>query len=307
MSINCLCFFFTFLLSSCLCCLCNSTSDSLDGFARDLAFKALSERRAHTGVLYKAILPANLSGMEVSVVRLRSRRLWNRGAANFSCFQIPSRTMPMPHVKRLALVHQNLGNWSSHYYTLPGYSLVSSVVGFMVYDASNTSYNSTTKLSLKTMGKPILVQFPNVTLDQGTISKAKCASFATNGTISLTEMRHPGVCYATEQGHFSIVLRLKRKRSLKFLWVVGFVLASPMIVLVGYVGMASLKRLKAKKIQVMEKQAEEDLVLENRWVLGSKMPSAAVTRTLPALENGSPCHGSSDHLSFYGLAKSNNY
>ncbi|PQM36596.1 uncharacterized protein Pyn_19730 [Prunus yedoensis var. nudiflora] len=260
MSINCLCFFFTFLLSSCLCCLCNSTSDSLDGFARDLAFKALSERRAHTGVLYKAILPANLSGMEVSVVRLRSRRLWNKGAANFSCFQIPSRTMPMPHVKRLALVHQNLGNWSSHYYTLPGM-----------------------------------------------ISKAKCASFATNGTVSLTEMRPPGVCYATEQGHFSIVLRLKRKRSLKFLWVVGFVLASPMMVLVGYVGMASLKRLKAKKIQVMEKQAEEDLVLENRWVLGSKMPSAAVTRTLPALENGSPCHGSSDHLSFYGLAKSNNY
>ncbi|KAB2608835.1 hypothetical protein D8674_012003 [Pyrus ussuriensis x Pyrus communis] len=297
MSTNSICFcFFTFLLFSCVRCLSNSTTESLDVFSRDLAFKALAERRARTGVLYKAVLPANLSGMEVSVVRLLTRRLWNRGATNFSCFKIPSRTVPMPHVKRLAFVHQNLGNWSSHYYPLPGYSLVSSVVGFTVYDASNTSSKSTTKLGLNTMGKPILVQFPNLTLDRRTSAAAKCASFSDNGTVSLSEMRSPGVCYTTEQGHFLIVVPSKRKGSMEHLWVIGFVLGFPLIVVAGYVGIVLLKRLRTKKIETMEKQAEEDLVLENRWVYGSKMPSAAFTRTMPALENGYPCRGSSDHF-----------
>ncbi|CAN6578992.1 unnamed protein product [Malus baccata var. baccata] len=181
--------------------------------------------------------------MEVSMVRLLSRRLWNRGATNFSCFKIPLRTMPMPRVKRLAFVHQNLGNWSSHYYSLP------------VYDASNTSSKSTTKLSLNTMGKPILVQFPNLTLDRSTSVAEKCASFSANGTVFLSEMRLPG-----------------------------------------YVGIVSSKRLKTKKIQTMEKQAKEDLILENRCVYGSKISCAAFTRTMPALENGYPCRSSSDYF-----------
>ncbi|KAM2075319.1 hypothetical protein ACFX1T_038220 [Malus domestica] len=201
--------------------------------------------------------------MKVSMVRLLSRRLWNRGAINFSCFKIPLRTMPMPRVKRLAFVHQNLGNWSSHYYSLLGYSLVSSVVGFTVYDASNTSSKSTAKLSLDTMGKPILVQFPNLTLDRSTSVAEKCASFSANGTVFLSEMRLPGVCLTTEQG---------------------------------YVGIVSSKRLKTKKIQTMEKQAEEDLILENRCVYGSKISCAAFTRTMPALENGYPCRSSSDYF-----------
>ncbi|KAM2286084.1 hypothetical protein ACFX1S_038601 [Malus domestica] len=191
--------------------------------------------------------------MKVSMVRLLSRRLWNRGATNFSCFKIPLRTMPMPHVKRLAFVHQNLGNWSSHYYSLPGYSLVSSVIGFTVYDASNTSSKRTAKLSL----------FPNLTLDRSTSVAEKCASFFANGTVFLSEMRLPGVCLTTEQG---------------------------------YVGIVSSKRLKTKKIQTMEKQAKEDLILENRCVYGSKISCAAFTRTMPALENGYPCRSSSDYF-----------
>ncbi|RXH95674.1 hypothetical protein DVH24_008174 [Malus domestica] len=151
--------------------------------------------------------------------------------------------MPMPHVKRLAFVHQNLGNWSSHYYSLP------------VYDASNTSSKRTAKLSLNTMGKPILVQFPNLTLDRSTSVAEKCASFFANGTVFLSEMRLPG-----------------------------------------YVGIVSSKRLKTKKIQTMEKQAKEDLILENRCVYGSKISCAAFTRTMPALENGYPCRSSSDYF-----------
>ncbi|MCI27236.1 hypothetical protein A2U01_0048434 [Trifolium medium] len=43
-----------------------------------------------------------------------------------------------------------------------------------------------------------------------------------------------------------------------------------------------------KKIQAMEKQAIEDMVLESTWVGDSKMPSAAVTRTQPVLESIAP-------------------
>ncbi|KAB2632861.1 hypothetical protein D8674_029108 [Pyrus ussuriensis x Pyrus communis] len=186
--------------------------------------------------------------MEVSMVRLLSRRLWNRGATNFSCFKIPSRTMPMPHVK----------DW-----------LCASKFGQL---------------------------FPNLTLDRSTSVAEKCASFSANGTVSLSEMRLPGACLTTEQGHFSIAVPSKRKGGLKHLWVIGFVLGFPPIVLAGYVGIVSSMHLKTKKIQTMEKQAEEDLFLENRCVYGSKMSCAAFTRTMPALENGYPCCGSSDYF-----------
>ena len=265
----------------------NFATDSLDASLQDFAFKTLIHHRPHTGALYKAVLPANLSSIEVSIVRLRSKRLWNRGA-NFSSIHIPSRTMSVPHVKRLAIVYQNLGNWSSHYYGVPGYSLITPVVGFMVFDASNNaSAKSIRKLNLNTTGKPILIHFPNLTLPEGMISKKRCVAFNGNGTFYLSEMSLPGICSSGDQGHFSVAIPVESKQKRRwYLWVVGgFVLGIPGILLTGYAGMVSVRILKTKKIQVMERQSDEDLILESRWVGSSKMPSAAVTRTQPVLEN----------------------
>lgn len=267
----------------------NSATESLDASLQAFAFKTLLRHRPHTGALYKAILPANLSSIDVSIVRLRSRRLWNRGA-NFSFFHIPSRTMPVPHVRRLAIVYQNLGNLSSQFYGVKGYSPVTPVVGFLVFDASNVSAKSIRKLSLNTMGKPISIHFPSFALSEGMMSKTRCVAVNGNGTVYLSEMSLPaaGVCYCRDEGHFSIVVPVKRKKleGLWYLWVVGFVVGISGLVVMGYAGMASVRILKTKKIQVMERQADEDLILESRWVGCSKMPSAAVTRTLPVLENG---------------------
>ncbi|KHM99928.1 hypothetical protein glysoja_017626 [Glycine soja] len=225
--------------------------------------------------------------MDVSVVRLRSRRLWNKGA-NFSYFQIPPRTMSIPHVRRLAIVYQNLGNWSSHYFNLPGYSLISSVVGFMVFDASNVTDTSERNITLNTMGQPISVQFPNVTfMGRGSINtRVRCVAFNANGTFQLTEMSSPGVCNSRDQGHFSVVLPLEKKRGTWYLWVIGFVVGFFGLIIAGYAVFSSMRLLKTKRIQAMEKQAGEDQVLESRWVGNSKMPSAAVTRTQPVLESG---------------------
>ncbi|KAJ7945001.1 DUF1191 domain-containing protein [Quillaja saponaria] len=270
----------------------DNSAKSLNSLVQDFAFKTLVKHRPHTGALYNAILPSNLSGMDLSVVRLRSRTLWNKGA-NFSYFRIPSRTMPMPHVRRLAIVYQNLGNWSSRYYGLPSYSLITSVVGFIVFDASNVSDSSIRNLSLNTMGQPISVQFPNFTFMEGMISGLKCVEFSDNGTVYLTELTKGGICHFENQGHFSVGVPVDRKQPqqqrLWYLWMVGFVLGLFGLVIVGYAGITSMRLLKTKKIQVMERQADEDLVLVSRWVGGSsKMPSAAVTRTQPVLESGAP-------------------
>ncbi|MED6191517.1 hypothetical protein PIB30_000614 [Stylosanthes scabra] len=265
----------------------NTASDSLNSLVQDFAFRSLIKHRHRhqTGALYDALLPRNLSGMNASVVPLRSRRLWNKGA-NFGYFRIPARTVSIPHVKRLAIVYQDFGNWSSRYYNLPGYSLLSSVVGFMVFDASNVTDTSVRNLTLNTMGKPISVKFPCVTFMGGVISRARCVAFHSNGTFHLSEMSSYGVCYSREQGHFSIVLPLEKKRRPWYLWLIGFVVGFFGLIALVYGGVLCLRLVKAKRIQHMERQANEDLVLESRWVGNSKMPSAAVTRTQPVLESG---------------------
>ena len=285
---------FIWLVFSVSCCsfvqsLNNTASETLNSFVQDFAFTTLIKHRPHTGALFDASLPWNLSGMDVSVVRLRSRRLWNKGA-NFSYFHIPPRTMAIPHVRRLAIVYQNLGNWSSHYYSLPGYSLITSVVGFMVFDVSNVTDRSIRNLNLNTAGQPITIQFPNITHMGGMNSKARCVLFTGNGTFSLAEMSSASVCYVKEEGHFSVVIPIERKRQ-QGRWglcVIGFVLVFFVLIGVGYAGFSSVRLLKTKRILGMERQADEELVLESRWLGNSKMPSAAVTRTQPVLESTAP-------------------
>ncbi|CAK7335659.1 unnamed protein product [Dovyalis caffra] len=268
----------------------NYTSDTLDAFLQDFAFKSLVRHRPHTGALYKGLLPANLSGVEVSIVRIRSRTLWSIGA-NFSNLQIPSRTMTLPHVKRLAIVYQDLGNWSSYYYRVPGYSLITPVIGFMVFNATNARAKSIKKISLDTRGKAIVIRFTNSTITESMMfSGAKCVTFSASGIFHFSEINQLNECHSQDQGHFSIVVPQERKENKKqsswYLWVIGFMIGFGVVAFLGYSGMVSLKLLKTKKIQVMERQADEDLVLETIWVGSSKMPSATVTRTQPNLENG---------------------
>ncbi|KAL8543497.1 hypothetical protein ACS0TY_004151 [Phlomoides rotata] len=131
--------------SSLIHCFNSNLDEFLDAILHDHAFRVLIHQRPHTGTLYNASLPANLAGIKVSVVGLRSTTLWRRGA-NFSNFIIPPKTLPVPYVKRLVIVYHNLGNCSSLYYNLSGYTLKSPVVGFLVYNASRLSSNNVSKL-----------------------------------------------------------------------------------------------------------------------------------------------------------------
>lgn len=258
------------------------SNGSLDTFLQDFAFRALVVRhRPHTGALYKANLPVNLSGMGVSIARIRSRTLWKKGA-NLSCFRIPSRTFLVPHVRRVAIVYENLGNCSSYYYRVQGYSLMAPVIGFMVFDASNARAKSLRSINLDTMGKPISIHFPNLKYPDS----ARCAAFNSNGTVYFSPIMSSNVCYTSNQGHFSVLVPLKREKRPWYPWVIGVVLGFGVLVLSGYFGLVLIKVLKTKRVQAMERQADEGEILDSRRVNYSKMPSATVTRTQPVLENG---------------------
>ncbi|KAE8724929.1 6-phosphogluconate dehydrogenase family protein isoform 1 [Hibiscus syriacus] len=274
--------FFSLYIFSCVHGLDRSSNCSLDTFLQDFAFRALViTHRPHTGALYKANLPTDLSGMEVSIARIRSRTLWKQGA-NLSSFRIPSQTVPVPRVRRLAIVYENLGNRSSQYYSISGYSLITPVVGFMVFDASNARATRLRSIGIDTMGKPISIHFSKAKYS----ASARCATFSSNGTVDFSRIMLPNVCYTSSQGHFSVVVPLQRKQRPSYPWVIGVVLGFCALILVGYFGFVSIKLLKTKRVQAMERQADEGEILNNRWVSCSKMPSAAVTRTQPVLENG---------------------
>ncbi|KAK9053010.1 hypothetical protein SSX86_029640 [Deinandra increscens subsp. villosa] len=240
------------------------SGEPLDVILHEHAFKALlsQEPRYKTGASYAVKLPANLSGMDVSYIRFRSKTLWKKGA-NFSSFQIPSRTLPMPFVKRLAVMYEDLGNLSSRFYNniIPGYFLVSSVVGFGVYDASNLTTTIGRKIDLNTSGAPISVHFPDMKLPRG----AKCATFGgLNGEFSLSDMSVGHVCYTRNYGRFSVVIpkRKRKKGGMRDWWGVGGGFMTTLFV--SLVGVMVVKMMRVKRVDEMELQMEGEI--ETVWV-----------------------------------------
>lgn len=282
-------FLFFLLLKLCVLVQCsnnNSLTQSLDVILHEHAFKTLVHQ--HTGSLYNASVPSSLAGMKLTLVRLRSRTLWEKGA-NFSGFSIPPRTIPVPYVKRIHIVYNDLGNLSSRYFNISGYNLLTSVIGFMVYDAPShiSTITSLTKLDLRPMGQPISIEFKNLTRSiKGRTTTKSCAMFDENGKVSLSEMRFPNLCYTRNHGHFTIVLPLetKKKRRIWGFLVIGFVIGVFGVALVLVVGRMVLGICNSKRACEMEREAEEGEILESVMVGRSKMPIAMVTRTHPILE-----------------------
>lgn len=264
--------------------------ESLDAILEDHAFRVMTtHQRPRTGALYNAALPANLAGMKVSVVGLRTTTLWRKGA-NFSGFVIPPKTLPIPYVRRLVIIYHNLGNWSSLYYTLPGYSIISPVVGFLVYDASShLSSGNFSKIELSTI-EPISIEFQKSNLmGQGKQRMHhQCALFGDSGQVLISEMStSANVCYSRNRGHFSIVVPLEKTRKKKMwpFWVVGGFVG---VVLVGLGGVVAVRSsLVGKRAQGMEREADEGECLETYWIGSSKFPRGDVTRTHPVLETTS--------------------
>ncbi|XVF80168.1 hypothetical protein PTKIN_Ptkin15bG0049500 [Pterospermum kingtungense] len=277
---------FSLLLSSIIA----GGSDSYDPDALDALFHSLANQtlmKHHTGTLKKVPLPSNLSGMEVSVIRLRSGSLWNRGT-NTSIIKIPPRVRTLHYVKRLAIVYDNLGNWSSKYYHIPGYSLVSPVVGFNVYDYSNLTSLGDEKITLITRNEPIVIHFPNVEAKDRQVTELKCVEFGDGGSVlEFKNMTERNVCVTGKTGHFSVAVSsmpMEKERVWKW-WVIGFVAGAIGLVFLVSVGVIIVGMGRRMKVKTMEKESDTAVALDTFWVGGDKMPSASMIRTQPVLEH----------------------
>ncbi|GAV72435.1 DUF1191 domain-containing protein [Cephalotus follicularis] len=259
--------------------------ESLDALLHGYTNNTLSNHP--TGTLYKVSLPSNFSGMDVSVVMLRSGSFWARGT-NFSVFRIPQRVIPMPYVKRLAIVYDNLGNWSSRYYQLPGYSFVAPVVGFVGYDATNVSSLGKGKLTFRIMGDPISIDYTRIMLQDYNVA-FKCVTFSDDGSVEFQNMTMPNECTTTGSGHFSVVIPSpktpKEDERLWKWWVIGVVAGFVALVLLVLLGITTYKLVRRKKLRNMETESDKGLAFDTMYIGRSKMPYASMTRTQPAIEH----------------------
>ncbi|RWW46081.1 hypothetical protein BHE74_00048033 [Ensete ventricosum] len=267
--------------------------ESLDSTIRDRAFDLLLSR-GRTGVAYEVPLPSSLSGVRASVQRMRSGNLWIRGA-RFGSLHVPPRTMTVPFVRRLVVVHQDLGNWSSSLFNVPGYSLLAPVVGCLAYDASgSTTSNAPGKLELRLLGDPVSITFPRVTLPAGLNANIKCARLGPHGSVAqLADAASDNACAATRTGHFTVVVPSAMAGTApdtagEATWRVWAVACGSGVVgllLVGLVGMGIMRLTRNRKMEEMERQAEEGEALGTTWAGRSKMPSAAMSRTEAVMED----------------------
>ncbi|KAK1285648.1 hypothetical protein QJS10_CPB20g00054 [Acorus calamus] len=280
-----------------------SAARSLDALLQDYAYRAFV--RPRTAVPYDASVPPNITGITLSVIRFRSGSLRLRGVARLKEFEIPKGVIETPWVERLALVYQNLGNWSSFYYGLPGYTFLSPVLGLLAYDARNLSATNLSELSFVTSRKPILIHFQNVKspIDGST---PRCVWFNLEGLPELKDLESGefNSCSTTQQGHFSIVVNStaplapapserpptpgfgpsEKKSSSKKVWkIVGIVVGSFLfLVLLGSFIAWMWRHHEKKELTTMADRSEQGEPLGRRTIGGSPMPLAGASqRTLP--------------------------
>lgn len=260
---------------------------SLENFLYDYTYRSL-EIMPQLGTLYNIDLPSNFTGMKISFIRLSIETFW-KGGANFTSFYIPPpKAITEPNVKIIAIVYENLGNWSSFYLKVPNYTFVAPIIGFMAYESPNYFKLGNRKLIFNLEEKPISIRFSE--LINGTNLTPKCIQFDDIGRYEIKNMTEANVCFASGQAqYFSLVvpstgtsLLPKKKNRYWKSWVIGIFGGIFGLIFFGSVIMVIMKKYKLRS---MEKQSEKDLSFDTFWVGRSKMPSASMVRTQPSLEH----------------------
>lgn len=277
---------------------------ALDALLQDYAYRAFDRPRIRTGDIYDANVPSNMTGIEVSALRLRSGSLRTRGVKMYKEFQIPVGVVEQPFVERLVLVYQNLGSFSARYYNLSGYMYLAPVLGLLAYDASNLSATNLRELDIKASGQPISIRFSDVKpFPAG--SSAKCVSINLQGSLNFSNVLSENTCTTFQQGHFSIVIESiapspapaapptetpiihhKGKKNKSKVWIiVGSIVGGLILMfLLGLLIVCVSKYKRKKKMQQMERATEVGEALQMTKVGSTKAPAATVTRTQPTLE-----------------------
>ncbi|KAJ0471462.1 hypothetical protein HanHA89_Chr15g0596471 [Helianthus annuus] len=288
------------------------TARLLDAVLQDYAYRAFITPK--TGISFNGSVPNNLTGIQISALRLRSGSLFTRGVPVYQEFKIPTGVIAQPYVERLVFVYHNFGNWSSFYYPLPGYIYLAPVLGLLAYNGSDLSARNLTELDIRASDEPISIEFGSVKpAPDGSKSNPMCVSVDLHGQVNFTNVVSGNKCLTFKQGHFSIVVKSKSKanppsapvspslvppatseivkpdkgfRISSKVWVYviyvvgGFVVLGWLVLLVLWVQGCK----KRKMMHKMERAAEGGEQLHMTMVGSMKAPVAMVTRTQPTLE-----------------------
>ncbi|KAI3682800.1 hypothetical protein L1987_83053 [Smallanthus sonchifolius] len=279
---------------------------ALDATLQDYAFRAFINPR--TGIPFDGIVPPYLTGIEISAMRLRSGSLYRRGVKTFKEFLIPVGLREQPYVERLVLVYQNLGNWSTTYYSLPGYVYLAPILGLLAYNGSDLSASNIPELDLWASEEVITINFGRIRpIPVGSV--AKCAWFDLHGQVNLTNLLSGNVCSTTEQGHFSIVAESavppvpvppappetapsepahsSRKNNEPRVWgIIGAVTGgTALLVLLALLILWAWRYKKRKRMRELERAADAGEALRMTRIGSMRAPFALATRTMPNFES----------------------
>ncbi|MED6137877.1 hypothetical protein PIB30_069102 [Stylosanthes scabra] len=286
--INVVSFFFFFFSSSSFVKGSNFTTyshESLDDLLCKQASNDMKGKSIKTGIIYDISIPPNMTGMEVSVVRLRAFSIWFRGL-NHSFLILPPKIVAQPSRKRIAILYENLGKWSNLYFNISNYTMVAPIVGFIAYSSSENQLLDCEKIKIGTQGGNISIRFRNVSSHPKNVTPL-CARVGDNGSVEFSNMTKPYLCEAQNQGHYTLVIPSSSssgKESSKLWWVLGFVIGFVVLVLLGLI-LVAMKIIKRRKIKEMEKVSEVEEAFDTFWIGDTKLPSATMIRTQPSLEN----------------------
>ncbi|KAI3447866.1 hypothetical protein Pfo_004531 [Paulownia fortunei] len=263
-----------------------SYARALDALLQDYAYQAFL--RPRTGVVYDGVVPSNLTGIQVSAMRLRSGSLRTRGVSMYKEFEIPKGVLEQPYVERLVL----------------GYTYLAPVLGLLAYDASDLMAKDLPELYIRASGQPISIQFSELRpVPDGSVPK--CVLFDLNGSVNLSNVLSDNICTTFQQGHFSIVVESiapspspggatrqgpipsgKGEKNNSKVWIiVGSVLGGfALLVMLGLLVVWVSKYRQRKKMHQMERAAEVGEALHMTTIGSTKAPAATGTRTQPTLE-----------------------
>ncbi|OAY65477.1 hypothetical protein ACMD2_20203 [Ananas comosus] len=264
----------------------------VDRIVADAAVRSYRTKHRKTAVTFGFLLPPTLSGVSAEAARYRAGSL-RRYGATIGEFSVPPGIVAHPHVKRLLVVSQNLGNLSSLYSShanVAGFEIVSPVLGLLFYNAAVAPRNSSAKIiRILVAENPVRVNFSANTMAR----RSFCAGFELDGNVRITDRTASGVCEARVQGHFAVVVigggggggeRIKAGG-----WkvvVMAAVAGAGGAGLIGLlvVALASARR-KRNRMAEMERRAYEDEALRISMVGHVRAPTAGMARTAPVLEH----------------------
>ncbi|CAN4127486.1 unnamed protein product [Withania somnifera] len=274
----------------------------LDVVLRDNAFRFYNTRKFRTAKLYPIHLPSNLSGIKVDSVRYRCGSLTRYGA-KIKEFSLAIGVSIQHCAERVLIVRQNLGsNWSSIYYDnyeLSGYQLISPVLGLLAFNAGEDNRIPSSipfELELQPYNITITIDFSNTTkLANSTTTPGiipLCASFESDGKVTLTKQVSQNVCSAKKQGHFGLVIEsplipLKNNRESKWKLAIGSSIGVALgAFLLGLLLIAIFVKVKKKaRMEELVRRAYEEEALQVSMVGHVRAPTAAGTRTVPTIEH----------------------